>query len=645
MSKKILSPYDELDIDDTLRMILEGTSSTVGKEFFKVLVFNLSKALDTYGAWITELKPGNKASSIAFILKGKWVDHFEYELKDTPCEPVIRDKKLAYIPDNVLDLYPGDPDIKLLDPKPLSYMGIPLIDDNGDILGHIAVLDSKPMPESSRNIALMNIFASRALAEIQRLKAEADVREREQKLGRLIDSAMDAILELDENYKITQVNKAAEKIFNIESNNIVGKNFVTFLTKNSVEKLLKLSDEIEDMKEGEKSLWIPDGLDVITANGVEFKAEATISLLALKKNKFYTLILRNVNERIEAERKIKSLSVQAEYLKEEINALHNFEEIIGESKSLLKVIKDVKQVAPTDSSVIIFGETGTGKELIARLIHAQSNRREMPLIKVNCAAIPSNLIESEFFGHEKGAFTGATFKRDGRFTLADGGTIFLDEIGELPFDLQPKLLRVLQEGEFEPVGSSKTVKVNVRVVAATNRNLENEVKNGNFREDLYYRLNVFPITVPPLRERGDDVIKLATSFLNKFANNIGLKLEDLSPEEIHSLKSYDWPGNIRELQNVIERAVITSHGGNLNLLNTIPTTSNSTISDQNDLVMDDIKIYTSNELKKLEKENIIRALEKANWKVSGEDGAAIILGIPPTTLSSQIKALKIKKGS
>nr|NIP32270.1 PAS domain S-box protein [Candidatus Dadabacteria bacterium]NIQ17168.1 PAS domain S-box protein [Candidatus Dadabacteria bacterium] len=558
---------------------------------------------------------------------------------------VIRDKKLAYIPDNVLDLYPGDPDIKLLDPKPLSYMGIPLIDDNGDILGHIAVLDSKPMPESSRNIALMNIFASRALAEIQRLKAEADVREREQKLGRLIDSAMDAILELDENYKITQVNKAAEKIFNIESNNIVGKNFVTFLTKNSVEKLLKLSDEIEDMKEGEKSLWIPDGLDVITANGVEFKAEATISLLALKKNKFYTLILRNVNERIEAERKIKSLSVQAEYLKEEINALHNFEEIIGESKSLLKVIKDVKQVAPTDSSVIIFGETGTGKELIARLIHAQSNRREMPLIKVNCAAIPSNLIESEFFGHEKGAFTGATFKRDGRFTLADGGTIFLDEIGELPFDLQPKLLRVLQEGEFEPVGSSKTVKVNVRVVAATNRNLENEVKNGNFREDLYYRLNVFPITVPPLRERGDDVIKLATSFLNKFANNIGLKLEDLSPEEIHSLKSYDWPGNIRELQNVIERAVITSHGGNLNLLNTIPTTSNSTISDQNDLVMDDIKIYTSNELKKLEKENIIRALEKANWKVSGEDGAAIILGIPPTTLSSQIKALKIKKGS
>ncbi len=183
------------------------------------------------------------------------------------------------------------------------------------------------------------------------------------------------------------------------------------------------------------------------------------------------------------------------------------------------------------------------------------------------------------------------------------------------------------------------------MVAATNRNLENEVKNGNFREDLYYRLNVFPITVPPLRERGDDVIKLATSFLNKFANNIGLKLEDLSPEEIHSLKSYDWPGNIRELQNVIERAVITSHGGNLNLLNTIPTTSNSTISDQNDLVMDDIKIYTSNELKKLEKENIIRALEKANWKVSGEDGAAIILGIPPTTLSSQIKALKIKKGS
>lgn len=646
MVTKGKSPFDELDMDVTLRTILEGTATKVGKEFFKVLVYNLSKALNTYGAWITELESEEKAKSIAFILKGKWIDHFEYGLKGTPCEPVIKDRKLAHIPDNVLELYPGDPDIQKLRPRPLSYMGIPLIDSEKSILGHIAVLDCKPMPKNSRNIAILNIFASRAVSELQRLKAESEVRERERKLARLLDSAMDAIIELDENLRVTQVNKASEKIFIFDSDQIVGKNFVTLLSKKSVGKLLYLTHELENKKEGEKYFWIPGGLEAKRMDGNEFRAEATISQLNINDNKYYTLILRNVNERIEAEKKIESLSIQTEYLKEEINALHNFGEIIGQSESLLSVVNNVKKVAATNSTVLILGETGTGKELIARLIHAESKRNDMPLIKVNCAAIPANLIESEFFGHEKGAFTGATSKREGRFSLADRGTILLDEIGELPIDLQSKLLRVLQEGELEPVGSSKTVRVDVRTIAATNRDLLKEVEKGNFREDLYYRLNVFPIQMPPLRKRGNDVIKLAETFSNRFANSIGLKLEPFTDEDIYRLKNYEWPGNIRELQNVVERAVITSQNGKHNLLSALPQTyDNSTPMNNhvNDLPLK--QIYTVKELQSLEKENIIRALEKSNWKISGDKGAAKLLGIPPTTLSSRVKALQITRKS
>lgn len=644
MTESKTSPYEELNMDETLRIILEGTATKIGKEFFKNLVYNLSIALNTYGAWITELESDDKVNSIAFILKGKWVDHFEYKLKDTPCEPVIKDRKLAHIPDNVLELYPGDKDIRHLTPEPLSYMGIPLIDNNNKILGHIAVLDCKPMPANPRNEAIMNIFASRAVAELQRLRAESEVHEREQKLSRLLDSAMDAIIEIDENLTITQVNSAAEKIFNFVSEQIVGRNFAIFLSKECVKKILNLTDDLKNKEKGEKYFWIPNGLEAKTMDGTPFQAEATISQIDTNDKIYYTLILRNVNERLEAEKKIESLSIHTEYLKEELKYLHNFEEIIGESKSLLNAVNNVKKVARTNSTVLITGETGTGKELIARLIHAESKRNNMPLIKVNCAAIPSTLIESEFFGHEKGAFTGATSKREGRFLFADKGTLFLDEIGEMPLDLQSKLLRVLQEGEFEPLGSSTTTKVDVRVIAATNRDLYKEVQKGNFREDLYYRLNVFPIHVPPLRERGDDIVNLTETFSTRFANNLGLKLQSLCNEDIYALKNYSWPGNVRELQNVIERAVITSQNGKLDIINALPQTFHHLVKLENGSYnAEPEKVYTSKELQDLERENIIKALRKSDWKVSGKNGAARILDIPPTTLSSRIKALKIKK--
>jgi transcriptional regulator with GAF, ATPase, and Fis domain len=307
------------------------------------------------------------------------------------------------------------------------------------------------------------------------------------------------------------------------------------------------------------------------------------------------------------------------------------------------VLRDMAQVAATDATVLIMGETGTGKELVARAVHAASHRRDRPLVTVNCAAIPATLIESELFGHEAGAFTGATRKREGRFAMADKGTIFLDEIGELPLDLQSKLLRVLQEGEFDPVGSSSTKKVDVRVLAATNRNLETAVRKGTFREDLYYRLNVFPLRLPPLRERGDDVVRLASAFARRFASRMGRAVEPLTGECVQRLKGYHWPGNVRELRNVIERAVITATDGRLNLDRALPEEASTEHSSLGESFSKSDRIRTAREFEELERTNILRALEAAGWKVSGERGAAKLLGINASTLSSRMKALKIEK--
>ena len=266
----------------------------------------------------------------------------------------------------------------------------------------------------------------------------------------------------------------------------------------------------------------------------------------------------DITDRVLLEQEKARLAAQNIYLQEEIKSVHNFDEIVGQSPSIVAVLDKVRLVAPTEASILIHGETGTGKELIARAIHSVSRRSDKPLIKVNCAALPTGLVESELFGHEKGAFTGAIVKRIGRFELADGGTIFLDEIGELPPDAQSKLLRVLQEREFERVGGSSSLKVDVRVIAATNRDLLKSVRERAFREDLYYRLNVFPLQLPPLRERMDDIPLLVHFLVNKFTTRTGKKIESVSRQAIDRLLAYDWPGNIRELENIIERAVIVA---------------------------------------------------------------------------------------
>jgi len=635
-------PLHNVDIDAALRTILEGTATETGEQFFKALVKNLAAALNTQGAWVTEYFPeSRRLKALAFWMGGQWLDGWEMVVDGTPCERVIDERCLIHIPDNLVDIYGDDPDVRTAGAA--SYMGMPLLDLDGKILGHLAVLDTRPMPAEPRTQALFQIFAARAAAELRRLRAEAQVREREQKLGRLVGSAMDAIIELDQYLRVTQMNPAAEKVFGCSAAEAAGQTFTHYLAPDSREKLARLIIDLDTRPDGQRYLWIPGGLTATASHSGSFQAEATLSRFDVDREPFYTLILRNVNERLEAEQKIRSLAGEAEYLREEISALVGAEKIIGRSESLRKVLGDVKEVAATDATVLILGETGTGKELIARAIHLASRRRDKPLIKVNCAAIPATLIESEFFGHEQGAFTGATKKRDGRFALAHGGTIFLDEVGELPLDLQSKLLRVLQEGEFEPVGSAQTRKVDARVIAATNRDLEQAVRDGKFREDLYYRLNVFPIQLPALRERREDIGILAAAFAGKFAQRMGRNLEPLSDECLRRLQAYGWPGNVRELQNIIERAVITSRGGRLNLDRALPESVNATVAALTDDGAAVKRVRTAKEIEELERNNVIAALEASDWKVAGENGAAQILGVKPTTLSSRMKALGIQR--
>ncbi len=623
-----------------IRAILEGTSSQTGSDFFFALVKNLCGVLDTSGAWVTEyFEDLRLLRAHAFSYRNQWIRDFEYKIDGTPCENVIDRKTFVHIKENVSGLFPDSPDFGI---KVVSYMGAPLLDVNGETLGLLAVIDDKPMPAKPSSEAIFHIFAGRAAAELQRLKAEKAIQEKEIKLRRLINSAMDGIMEINQDLEITMMNPAAVRLINCHPEEVIGRNFLELLSEKGRDIFMGSLKELENLEEGEKYIWITRNLNINCKNGITFPAEATVSLNKSSKEIFYTVILRNINDKIEAEKKIFSLKAETEYLKEELKLLNDFDEIVGQSRPVMDLLKDISLVAKTDSTVLISGETGTGKELAARAIHQAGSRRNKPLIKVNCAAIPSSLIESEFFGHVSGAFTGATKRRIGRFELADGGTIFLDEIGDLHLDLQSKLLRVLQDGEFEPVGSSETKKVNIRVIAASNRNLRDEIKQGKFREDLYYRLNVYPIYVPPLRERGNDIIRLANEFITRFSRKLGVDPPKMSMEAGERLLSYHWPGNIRELQNIIERSVITSRDGTLNLGSLFPEESGRGIPPIGEDVKSD-KILSQEELQNIEKENIIRALKSTNWKISGGDGAARLLGIPPTTLSSKIKVMGLKK--
>jgi len=610
----------------TLRAIFEGTASEVGIEFFRALVKNLAAALDMKYAFVSEFCVDRaKVRTLAFWAGDHFLDNFEYAIVDTPCEKVLAGE-LYHCADRVADRFPGHKHA-LDDLGVESYLAIPVTRSNGQVLGHLAVMDTRPMQLEQFELSVFKIFGARAGAELERTHLEAVLKDNEERLRDLFDEAPIAYVHEGLDSRFIRANRTAMKSLGITPDQVegtYGRNFIPD-TPDAQRRLKEAFDSIGRgtdtsgvvlelrRRDNGKPLWIqwwsrPDPSGTYTR----------------------TMFL-DITDRVLMEQEKARLEAQNLYLQEEIQVSHNFAELIGSSSSLKKVLSSVERVAPTESTVLITGETGTGKELIARAIHNLSPRRDQPLVKVNCAAIPSGLIESELFGHEKGAFTGALARRIGRFELADKGTLFLDEIGDLPLDLQSKLLRVLQEGEFERVGGTQTIKVSVRVIAATNRDLAVLVKSGHYRPDLYYRLNVFPVHLPPLRQREGDLPQLAQYFVHKHAAAQGKKIERI-PEQLWSaLQRYHWPGNIRELQHVMERAVILTEGPELAVVDWLATPSG---------MAEGGHMPT---LEELERDHIVRALEHTRWRVSGDTGAAAMLGLKPTTLEARMKKLGISR--
>jgi PAS domain S-box-containing protein len=486
---------------------------------------------------------------------------------------------------------------------------------------------------------------------VERKQAERALRASEERNRAILESALDSIITVDERGTIIEFNPAAEKTFGYTRSYALGK---------------RIGALIAPPAQNERGLThfltsgLPGILDkrlettAMRSDGGEFPIELTVTRIAWDGPPMFTAYIRDITERKRREQALRDavaevhrLKEQVEadnlYLREELSEAHREGQIVGNSDALRKILRRVEQVAATDMTVLILGETGTGKELVARAIHESSARKQRPLVKVNCSALPAELIESELFGHEKGAFTGATTRRIGRFELADGGTIFLDEIGDLALSLQVKLLRVLQEGEFERLGSSKTIRVNVRVIAATNRDLSEAMRRELFRSDLYYRLAVYPIQIPPLRERKEDIKLLAESFLVEASRRLGRSFDAIPCQVLNALEHYDWPGNIRELQNVIERAAVTSAGRILRLPEEWhPEPQARDISLETSIFEHEAGPVGPN-LQSLERAHILQVLTQTHWRIEGPNGAAVILGLRPSTLRSRMRKLGISR--
>ncbi|MEW6734605.1 MAG: sigma 54-interacting transcriptional regulator [Acidobacteriota bacterium] len=623
---------EKLDEDLVLRAIVEGTATVTGADFFRSLVYHLAAALQVRFAFVAEFADVNtRVRTLAYWGGDRFFDNVEFDLNGTPCEEVVAGAgSLCHHHQGVQMLFPKDRPLAELGVE--SYLGVPLCDSIGKVLGHLAALDTKPMPPEPCCLYIFKIFAGRASAELERIRAEKVLQESEQRLASILTSTMDAIITVNNNGYIRIFNTAAEKIFRCYACEAIDKPFNRFFSERFCNVLNGYIKSFDEGSETRPYMWMPEGLKALRTDGEEFLLEATVSQVKVAGERLYTIILRDINELKQAEAEIEKLHLENLYLQEEIKAEYNFEEIIGACPAIRKVFQNAEQVATTDSTVLVVGETGTGKELIARAIHNRSKRKNRPLIKVNCAALSPGLIESEFFGHEKGAFTGAISQRIGRFELADGGTIFLDEIGDISLEVQAKLLRVLQEQEFERVGGSRTQKVNVRVIAATNRDLKKAVEEGRFRADLYYRLNVFPVQLPPLRARKEDIPLLVRYFVSKHMARMGKQITKIDQRTIERLSAYDWPGNIRELENVVERAVILSTGAVLEIEDELLLASLPDNSEKRLKTMEEI-----------ERDHIVQVLEQVGWVIEGSKGAATILDLNPNTLRSRMAKLNIQR--
>ncbi len=622
----------------SLRFLVEGTARTTGEEFFQSLLRHLAVAVDVSHAFVAEFTDvKTRARTLAYWAEGQLQENIEFDLAGTPCEEVVRGS-LCHHPADVWRLFPRD--VPLKDMGIESYLGVPLRDEAGEVLGHLAVFDERVMPSEPRRLFTFRIFAARAAAELERLRAVKRLRDSEQRYRDMYEDAPIAYLSTGTNGRLLAANRRAAEWLGYSNVELIGKHISDLLADTPAgkprglecfRKFLAgeevLGEEVEMRRSDGGPLWISLWVKPVRDAAGQVRASRSMWV--------------NITDRVLADAERARLHQQNLYLQEEIKAAHNFEEIIGASPSLTAVLDKVVRVAPTDSSVLIHGETGTGKELIARAIHSAGKRRDKPLIKINCAALPAGLVESELFGHEKGAFTGAITRRIGRFELAQGGTIFLDEIGELPAEAQAKILRVLQEHEFDRVGGGAPIRVDVRVIAATNRDLQKAVREKTFREDLYYRLNVFPIQVPPLRERTEDIPLLVQFLVNKFAMRIGKRIDEVERETVTRLLEYHWPGNVRELENVIERAIILANGTILEIAPDVLSSSPAPFSPDTA----EREAAQESTMQGVEREHIVKVLQQTDWVIDGPRGAAKILSLHPNTLRSRMKKLGIQRKS
>lgn len=519
-----------------LRAIVEGTADETGDKFFQALVEHLAAALGVSYAFVSEFR-GQASTSIAqqhvrtlaYWAKGRIIENIEFELDGTPCQDVIAGQMCHY-PSGVQQRFPRD--LGLVKLMTESYLGVPLMDAVGRVLGHLAVFDDRPMPPEPRTLFIFKIFAARAAAELNRLRMEQMLQESEQRYRDLFEEAPIAYVYEDTETRFVSVNRAGMKLLGLLPEDVPGTVGWSLVAKNEQNEA-QLAAAFKEIQQGKER-----GLVELELRRKDDGRPIWVQFWSRPEpdGKHTRTMLIDITDRVLAEREKARLLQQNAYLQEEIKATLNFDEIVGRSPALAAVLEHVRAVGPTDASVLLTGETGTGKELVARAIHSVSRRKDKPLIKVNCAALPAGLVESELFGHEKGAFTGAISRRVGRFELADGGTVFLDEIGELPLEMQAKLLRVLQEGEIDRIGGKGPTEVDVRVIAATNRDLAQAVRDKSFREDLFYRLNVFPIRLPALRERQEDIALLASYFAMRFANRLGKPIDGISAETLSTLR-------------------------------------------------------------------------------------------------------------
>jgi formate hydrogenlyase transcriptional activator len=502
-------------------------------------------------------------------------------------------------------------------------LNISMANYTSETLGHVASMNQRSSQYRRSHLGTSDAFGGVELPS----HAEETQRDNEQHCAAILNATVDAIIAIDQKHHITLFNRAAEDLFHCAGERAMGQTLdqlVPVRWRGIMWEHLQRADAA-------RQRWLPAGLTALRSNGEEIPIEGTISPLRQNGHVGHIIVLRDTNERARAEAAVRTLQCHRESLCEHKSRAQAFMGVVGAAPAMQAIFEAVRMVARTDSTVLITGETGTGKELIARAVHDASERCDQALITVNCSALPGELIESELFGHERGAFTGAINQRRGRFELADGGTIFLDEVGELSAQAQAKLLRVLQEQTFERVGGSQVIKVNLRVIAATNRDLAQMVKAGTFRADLFYRLNVFPMIVPPLRERRADIPLLARYFLDKCARKLGKSLEGIAPIGMEKLMLYHWPGNVRELQNVIERMAIIACGPLLEINDTwlAPAAGDAAVS--------------AGSLDKVARNHIERILKDCRGIIEGSRGAAAILGLKPSTLRYRMKLLGIDK--